>query len=85
MATLQIDLPDPLRAAAEARAVEAGFGTVDAYVASLIEADQAVRISAELEAELLAGLSGPARELTAADWDEKRRRLRGTLVEPGAS
>jgi hypothetical protein len=40
MATLQLTLPDRLKAAAEARAAVGGFGSVDGYIASLIEADE---------------------------------------------
>lgn len=34
-----------------------------------------VRTNEELEAKLIEGMAGPAREMTAADWDEMERRL----------
>ena len=71
-----MNLPDELQIIARARAAEQGFASVDAYVASLIEADRAVPVSEELEADVLAGLASPAREMTPAGWDEMRRRFR---------
>ena len=73
---MSINLPDELQALARARAAEQGFTSVDAYVASLVEADGAAQVSAELEADILAGLATPAREMSPALWDEMRRRFR---------
>ena len=55
---MQITLSEQAEAAAQAQAADGGFPSVDAYLASLIEADAAVPVSAEVEAELLAGLAG---------------------------
>jgi hypothetical protein len=77
MAVLQLQLPDRLKTLAETRAADAGFDSLDAYIASLIESDEAVPLSAELDAELIAGLdSGPAFEVTAGFWDDLKRRVR---------
>jgi hypothetical protein len=75
MATLQLTLSDDERRLAETRAKELGFKSVEAYAQSLIAADVELPISQELEAELLAAMKTPLREMTPADWDEKRRRL----------
>jgi hypothetical protein len=75
MATLQLTLSDDERRLAETRAKELGFKSVEAYAQSLISADVELPISQELEAELLAAMKTPLREMTPADWDEKRRRL----------
>ncbi len=77
MTTLNVTLEDRTRAAAEARAAAGGFASVDAYLASLIDADVAVPVPAALEADLLAGLDGVGRTMTAADWDAKRQALIG--------
>jgi hypothetical protein len=77
MATLQLELPDALKQAAEARAIEGGYDSVDGYIASLIEADEVAPISSETEAELLKGLnSGPSVEITPQFLAELRDRVR---------
>jgi hypothetical protein len=77
---LQITLDDRVSAAAESQAAASGFDTVDSYVSNLIEADAGVPISAALEAELLKGLAGPSREMTAADWESKKQVLRAKFA-----
>ena len=77
MATLELNLPEHLKAAAEARAVAAGYESVDDYIASLIEADEVAPISDAMEAELLRGLaSGPAVEITPQFISDLRARAR---------
>jgi len=76
METVNISLPEHIKRIAEARASQAGYATVDAYVASLIEADEVVPLSKELEAEMLVGLASKPLTLSAADWEAKRARLR---------
>ena len=77
MARLQVDLPDRLKAAAEQRAAAAGYGSIDSYIASLIEADGIAPISDEMEAELLKGLdSGPSVEITPELLADLKRRAR---------
>jgi hypothetical protein len=83
MATLNLTVPEEVKARAEAQAAERGFQTIDAYVASLVDADRAVPMSAELEQEILAGLATPAKEMTSADWDEMRRRFRESRSATG--
>ena len=74
MPAVQVTLTDDERRQAEARARELGYASLEAYAAALVRAGVELPVSDELEAELLAALRGPARELTPADWDEKRRR-----------
>jgi len=75
MATVQITLDDRIRAAAEEQAAASGFDSLDGYVSSLIDADGAVAVSAQLEADLIEGLAGTGREILAADWEQKKRAL----------
>jgi len=75
MPTLQVTLTDDERREAETRARELGFPNVEAYARSLIAADVELPVSAELEAELLQAMNTPAREMTPAEWDDKRRQL----------
>ena len=37
MASLQLNIPDPIKATAEGRAKAAGFASLDEYIASLME------------------------------------------------
>ena len=76
MVRMNLTVSEEVRSRAEAQAAERGFASLDAYIASLVESDAAVPIGADLERELLAGLATPSREMTAADWDEMRRRYR---------
>jgi hypothetical protein len=77
MATLQLSLPDNLKAAAEAQAAAAGYRSVDDYIASLIEADEPLPISHELETQILRGLdSGPGVEITPELIADVKRRAR---------
>ena len=77
MATLQVSLPDRIKAAAEAQAAAAGCASVDDYIASLIEADELPPVSGELESELLRGLdSGPAVQITREFIADVKRKSR---------
>ena len=83
MAILNLTVPDDVKARAEAQAVERGFQSLDAYVASLVDADGAVPVSAELERALLAGLATPTKEMTSAEWDAMRRTFRQSRSASG--
>jgi len=77
MALLQLNLPERLKTAASQRAAAAGYGSVDEYIASLIEADELAPISGDLEAALLKGLdSGPAVDVTPQYMTDLRERVR---------
>jgi hypothetical protein len=75
MPTLQLTLTDRQRRDVEARARELGFSSVEDYAQSLISADVELPLPEDLEAELLKSRKTPLREMTPADWDEKRRQL----------
>jgi len=77
MTLLQVTLPDNLKKAAEVRAKAGGYGSVDCYLASLIEADQLAPLTGELEAELLKGVaSGPAVAITPQFITDLKTRVR---------
>ena len=77
MATLQVSLPDRIKAAAEVQAAAAGCKSVDDYIASLIEADELPPITGELESQLLSGLnSGPAVQITPELIADIKRKAR---------
>jgi hypothetical protein len=77
MATLTLNLAEDVKLRAQTQASEAGFSSVDEYIASLIQGDDAMAIDAEVEAELLRGLdSGPSVPLTRELLDDIRDRAR---------
>ena len=76
MTRLEIALPDEIQAAAEAQASQRGYPNAKAYVESLVSSEiERRRAKAALEAKLIEALDTPAREITAADWAEMRRRF----------
>jgi hypothetical protein len=89
MSPLNIQLSDDLKSKAQARAVEAGHGSVEAYVEALIRADVGgddygapehltVRDDAELEALLTRRLENtePGIEATPEFWQNLREEAR---------
>jgi hypothetical protein len=82
MATLTVELPDEVKALAEARAAEAGCADVGEYLARLIQSEAvggpsglSIDSDEELEALLRNRLNGPTLEMDAADF----RRMRAAL------
>ena len=58
--------------------------TPEQYVAALVRAEHRRRALADLEAKLLEGVeSGPATEMTRADWEELRRQVREHAAAEG--
>ncbi len=81
MATMNISLPDPLRAFVEERVSEDGYSTASEYFRELVRADQKRKAEEKLEQLLLEGLnSSPARQLTKADLDEVRKVVRQRIA-----
>lgn len=73
MTSLNVTLPDDLKAFADAEASRAGYADATEYVRALLRDAQQQRARAELEAELVNGLQSPAAEVTADDFDRMRR------------
>jgi antitoxin ParD1/3/4 len=87
MATLEISLPDDMRAFVESQAAREGHESVGEYIRALIREAQRRRARQELEAKLLEGLeSGPDVEMTREDWASLRAEalegLRGEDIRP---
>jgi antitoxin ParD1/3/4 len=80
MGTMNISLPESLKAFVEAQITEGGYGSASQYVCALIRADQQRQAEERLEALLLEGLnSGEPSAMTAADWQEIRRQVEERL------
>jgi antitoxin ParD1/3/4 len=76
MTTMNISLPDEMRAFIEARMTQEGHASVDEYVRSLIREAQKRQAKQELEAKFREALeSGPATPMTRDDWDDLERRV----------
>ena len=81
MTTIHVHLTDELKSKAEHRAAQAG-ATLEQYVQALIQADVdppghlTFKDEAHLQKLLQEGIdSGPAREISDAEWEQKRDRL----------
>ena len=86
MATMNVSLPDEMKAFVETRATEEGFGTVSEYLRSVIRDLQRRQARQDLEAKLLEGLQSPAVPMTRDDWDSIQREalegLAGETIRP---
>lgn len=74
--SMNISLPDAMKAFVDERVQSGGFGTVSEYVRDLVRRDQKERSQDRLEALLLAGLeSGPGEPVAPEFWDNLRREI----------
>lgn len=78
MTSLNISLPDPLRAYIEERVASGDFGTPSEFIRSLIRQDKEQRRS-RLEAELIDALQ--SRELVVTEEELKGRTLVSVLKD----
>jgi antitoxin ParD1/3/4 len=69
MTTMNISLPDEMKAFVEAQMATEGFASASEYLRGLIRDDQKRRAKRELESKILAGLQGPSVVMTPDDWD----------------
>ena len=70
MTTLNISLPDSMRAFIEQKVAQGGYSTASEYVRQLVRDDQKRAAQERLETLLMEGLeSGTPHEMTAADWE----------------
>jgi antitoxin ParD1/3/4 len=82
MTTMNISLPDEMKAFVEAQMAQEGYASASEYLRTLIREAQKRRARQELESKLLEGLQGPAVEMTREDWDSiKREALEGLAPE----
>jgi antitoxin ParD1/3/4 len=73
MSTLDLRLPDAVRAYTDDQVARRGYRDVSEYFLSLVEADRLRDIRGELEAKLTEAVRSPSTPLTAQDWAEIRR------------
>ncbi|MEA5566779.1 type II toxin-antitoxin system ParD family antitoxin [Anabaena sp. UHCC 0399] len=71
MTSINISLPDTMRAYIEEQVAQGGYSSVSEYFRELVRQDQKQRAKQRLETMLLEGLnSGNATEMTAQDWED---------------
>ena len=84
MTTMNISLPDSMRAFIEQKIAQGGYSTASEYIRQLVREDQKRAAQERLESLLMEGLeSGPSHEMTADDWEELRRRVWQRHAESG--
>ncbi len=86
MTTMNISLPDEMKAFVEAQMAQDGYASASEYLRALIRDDQKRRGRQQLEAKLLEGLQGPPTVMTREDWDsieqEALEGLAGEALRP---
>ena len=77
MTTMNISLPDSMKAFVDAQIQERSYGTSSEYIRDLIRGDQIRQAEQRLASLMLEGLeSGPAIPVDEAYWDGKREALK---------
>jgi antitoxin ParD1/3/4 len=86
MTTMNISLPEEMKAFIEARMAREGYASASEYLRTLVREAQKRNARQELEAKLLEGLQSPVSDLTAEDWESMRReavaQLAGEALKP---
>jgi len=81
-ATMNISVPPAIRDYIADRVSEGPYASASEYVRELVRRDRERRELKDVEAKLVEGLeSGPARELTKADWAELRGELERRIAK----
>ena len=83
MKSINISLPDGMRAYVEEQVALCGYSTISEYFRELVRLDQKRKAKEHLETLLLFGLnSGSATPLTEQDLDDIRTAVRAKVQEP---
>jgi antitoxin ParD1/3/4 len=87
MTTMNISLPEEMKAFIEAQMSQEGYASASEFLRSLIREEQRRRAKRELEAKLREALeSGPATPMTREDWVALRQEaidgLAGESIRP---
>ena len=75
MTTMNISLPEEMKAFIEAQMAQEGYASASEYLRTLVREAQKRQAQRELAAKLLEGLQSPASEMTDEDWAALRRRI----------
>jgi antitoxin ParD1/3/4 len=76
MTTMNISVPDEMKAFVEAEMAEEGYGSASGYLRALIRDAQKLRAKRESEAKFREALeSGAATPMTQDDWDKLEQQV----------
>jgi antitoxin ParD1/3/4 len=85
MTTMNISLPDDLKAFVDEQVATGGYGTTSEFIRELIRDARKQAARQRLETLLLEGLnSGPAMPMTDEWWAERRRELERRIQQKQA-
>lgn len=79
MESMNISLPEPLKAFVDSQISTGRYSSASEYVRELIRADEKRRAEEQLEALLLAGLKGEESVMSRADWQQLRQEATAQL------
>jgi antitoxin ParD1/3/4 len=74
--TLNVSLPDELKAFVVREVARGGYGSASEYVREVLRGAVARRSREDLERKLLEGLASPSSEMKSADWRSLRAGVR---------
>ncbi len=80
MQTMNISLPDPLKAFVDGQVAQGRYSSASEYVRELIRADERRKAQEALESALLEGLNSPEAPLAAEDWTAIRAEAMNRLA-----
>ena len=80
MQTMNISLPDPLKAFVDGQVAQGRYSSASEYVRELIRADERRKAQEALESALLEGLNSPEAPLAAEDWTAIRTEATNRLA-----
>ncbi len=84
MTSINISLPDSMKAYIEEQVNKGGYSTVSEYFRELIRQDQKRKAAERLETMLLEGLdSGSSTPMTQKDWEDIRQSVRDRASDRG--
>ena len=82
MKSMNISLPDSMRAYIEEQVASGGYSTVSEYFRELVRQDQKQKAQERLEVLLLQGLeSATATSMNAEDWENIRQSVREQVAK----
>ena len=73
MESMNISLPEPLKAFVDSQISTGRYSSASEYVRELIRADEKRKAEDQLDALLLAGLKGEETVMSRADWQQIRQ------------
>ncbi|WP_404790236.1 type II toxin-antitoxin system ParD family antitoxin [Altericista sp. CCNU0014] len=82
MSTVNISLPESMKAYIDEQVATGGYGTVSEFFRDLIRQDQKRKAKESLETLLLEGLdSGTSTSMSAQDWEDIRLAVQGKIAQ----